>query len=101
MHQLERVGGTDAYTRLLSVGAALLAPMGRVEAQVALRRFMEIRIPNRAMGPLRAGLDASLAANAFLLIDHPDIAMLGVDMRGAGRTILHAQWRDALPARLP
>lgn len=100
MYQLERVGGTDAYTRLLSVGTARLAPIGRVEAQVALGGFLKIRIPNRAMGPLRAGLDAALAADTFLLIDHADVAMLGVDMRGARRTILHAQRRDALPARI-
>jgi len=100
MHQLERVGGTDAYTRLLSVGTARLAPIGRVEAQVALGGFLEIRIPHGAVRPLGTKLDAALAANTFLLIDHPDIAVFRVHMRGAGRTMLHAQRRDALPARI-
>jgi hypothetical protein len=48
------------------------------------------------MGSLRTCLDAPLAANAFGLIDHPDIAMRRIDMTGSSRTVLNAQWRHTL-----
>jgi len=43
------------------------------------------------MRPLRAELDAPLAADALGLIDDPDIAVFCVNMSGAGRTILDAE----------
>jgi hypothetical protein len=42
------------------------------------------------MRTLRTHLEALFAANAFGLIDYTDIAMLGVYMSGAYRTILDA-----------
>jgi hypothetical protein len=40
---------------------------------------------------MRAELDAPLAADALGLIDDPDITVFGVNMSGAGRTILDAE----------
>ena len=98
MDQLERLGGADSYTRLLSIGSALPAPVGCVDAQVAFGGFALKRIPDRPMRPLRAGLDARLAANAFVLINDPDIAMRSVHVSSLDRTILDAERRNALPA---
>jgi hypothetical protein len=50
------------------------------------------------MRSLRTGLDALLAADAFCLVDDPDIAVLSVDMSRTGGAILDAQRRNALPA---
>jgi hypothetical protein len=50
------------------------------------------------MWPLGTELDAPFAANTFGLIDHTDIAVLCVDVSRAGRTILDAERRYALPA---
>jgi hypothetical protein len=43
------------------------------------------------MRPLRTGLDTRPAADAFILIDHPNIAVLSIHMRGSDRTILDAE----------
>lgn len=98
MNQLERLGGTDRHTGRLSIRASLPAPEGRVEAQVAFGGFLLVRIPDCPARPLRAVLDTPFAADAFVLVNHPDIPVSGIDMRSADRTILNAQRRDALPA---
>ena len=98
MDQLEGLGGADSHACRLSVGAALFAPVGCVDAQVALGRFVFERIPDRPVRPLRTGLDTPLTADAFGLIDHPHIAVISIHVSGLGRTILDTERRDALPA---
>jgi hypothetical protein len=98
VNQFERPGGTDIHACLLSIGPALLAPVGRIDAQVALGGFVLEWIPDCSMRTLRTELNALFAANAFLLIDHPDIPVLRIDVRGAHRTILDAERRNTLPA---
>ncbi len=98
MDQLERLGGADTHTRLLSIGPALLAPVGGIDTQVALGGFVLERIPDRPMRPLRTGLNTHLAAVAFPLVDYPDITVRGVHMGRSGGTILDAEGRDALAA---
>ena len=90
MNQLQRFGGADSHTRGLSIGPALLAPVGCVDTQVALRGFVLKRIPDRPVRPLRTGLDAHFAADAFFLIDHPDVSVGGIDVGGAGGAVLDA-----------
>ena len=52
------------------------------------------------MRSLRAHFNASLATNAFFGIDHSDVAVLGADMTGAYRAILHAEWVRTLLAHM-
>ena len=91
MDNLERLGRAARNTCGFSIGAPLFAPERRVDAQVALGRFVLVGIPDRSVRPLRAELDAPLAADALGLIDDPDIAVFAVNMSGAGRTILDAE----------
>jgi hypothetical protein len=49
------------------------------------------------MRTLRTHLEAFFTANAFGLVDYPDVAMLSVYMGGADRTILDAKRGNALP----
>jgi hypothetical protein len=66
--------------------------------QVAFRGFFLGRIPDRPVGSLRAGVDASLAANAFLFVDPSDVAVGGIHVTRARGAILDTQRGDALPA---
>ena len=91
MDNFERLGRTARNTCGFPIGAPLFAPERRVDAQVALGRFVLVGIPDRPVRPLRAELDAPLAADALGLIDDPDITVFGVNMSGAGRTILDAE----------
>ena len=91
MDNLERLGRTARNTCGFPIGAPLFAPERRVDTQVALGRFVLVGIPDRPVRPLRAELDAPLAADALGLIDDPDITVFGVNMSGAGRTILDAE----------
>ena len=92
MDDLQRLRWAACNACGLPIGAALFAPERRVDAQVALGRFVPVGIPDRSVRPLRAELDAPLAADALGLIDDPDIAVFAVNMSGAGRTILDAEW---------
>jgi hypothetical protein len=47
---------------------------------------------------VRAGFYAGLTANAFIGVNHPDVAVLGADMGGACRAISHAKRIRALAA---
>jgi hypothetical protein len=91
VNQLQRFGGADSHTRGLSIGPALLAPVGRVDTQVALRGFVLKRIPDRPVRTLRTGLDTHPTANTFFLIDHPDVAMFSIYVSRSDRTILDAE----------
>ena len=91
MDELQRFRGAACNARGFSIGTALFAPERRVDAQIAFGRLVLVGIPDRPVRPLRAELDAPLAADALGLIDNADIAVFGVDMSSAGRTILDAK----------
>ena len=82
----------------MSVGTALLAPVGRIGAQIAFCGFLFRRIPDCPVRSLRTGFNALLAADTFLLVDSPYVAIGSIHVTGARRTILNTQRRDALPA---
>ena len=88
----------DFHTGLFARRAALLIPIGCIGTQVAFRRFSFRWIPNCAMGSLGTGGKASLAADAFRFINHPDVAIGGIYVAGARGAILNTERRDALPA---
>ena len=47
---------------------------------------------------MRAGFETSLAADAFLRINHAHVAVRLADMTGAGRAIHHTKRLGTLPA---
>jgi hypothetical protein len=82
----------------MPVGPSLFTPVWRVNAQVAFHGYIFHKIPDCPVGFVRAGLDTAPAADAFVFIDSPDIAVGNIHMTRACRAILHAQRGDALPA---
>jgi len=62
MDNPERLGRAARNTGGFSIGTPLFAPEGRIDAQVALGGFVLVGIPDRSARPLRAELDAPLAA---------------------------------------
>jgi len=59
----------------LPAGPPFLLQNGGIGAQVAFRGFRFDRIPHGPVRPLRQEFDAHLAADAFRLINSPDIAV--------------------------
>ena len=53
--------------------------------------FFFAAIPDRPVRPLRTGVDAALAADAFLLVDPPNVAIGSVHVTCAGGTVLDAE----------
>src|ERR1035441_5169416 len=96
--KLDRLHGTRLDAGLFAARTALLTPIRSVEAQVAFGGLADGVVPHRPMGPLRTHLEADFAANTLLAVDSPDVAVLGIHIGGADRTIFHAHRREALAA---
>jgi hypothetical protein len=96
--KFECMSGAARNACRFSIRPAFFAPEWGVDTKIAFGRFFLVRIPNRPMRTLRTRLDAFPAANAFGLVDYPDIAMFRINVRGANRAILDAKWGNALTA---
>ena len=98
MNKLQCFYRTAGDTGLLTIGASLPAPVGRVQAEIAFHGYVFTGVPNRSMGPLGAGLDACSATDTLFRIDDPDIAIRTIHMTGAGGAVLHTKRCYALSA---
>ena len=98
MHKFQGFDRTRFYARLLAAGSARFAPVGCVRTQVALGRFLFRGVPDGSMRPLRAGVDASFAADTLRLVDHSYIAVGFIHVTGACGAVLDTERRNALAA---
>ena len=73
-----------------AVDPALFIVVWRIRAQIAFHGLFCYWIPYRAVGNIRTGFYACLATYALLGVNHPNVAVFGADVTGAGGTILHA-----------
>jgi len=66
---------TDIHAGLCPAGATSLAKKRSVSTEVTLLGFLGHVIPLHALRSKRTGFNTRLAANAELLVDHPNVAV--------------------------